>query len=41
MSYYFSKVLTCDFDKAVERVTLALKGAGFGRPTGAAAPFPV
>ncbi len=30
MSYYFSKVLTCDFDKAVERVTLALKGAGFG-----------
>jgi uncharacterized protein (DUF302 family) len=30
MSYYFSKVLTCDFDKAVERVTLALKDAGFG-----------
>ncbi|THF55460.1 DUF302 domain-containing protein [Ollibium composti] len=30
MSYYFSKVLTCDFDKTVERVTLALKGAGFG-----------
>jgi uncharacterized protein (DUF302 family) len=30
MSYHFSKVLTCDFDKAVERVTLALKDAGFG-----------
>jgi uncharacterized protein (DUF302 family) len=30
MSYYFSKVLTCDFDKAVEHVTLALKDAGFG-----------
>jgi uncharacterized protein (DUF302 family) len=30
MSYYFSKVLTCDFDKAIERVTLALKDAGFG-----------
>jgi uncharacterized protein (DUF302 family) len=30
MSYYFSKVLTCDFDKAVKHVTLALGDAGFG-----------
>jgi uncharacterized protein (DUF302 family) len=30
MSYYFSKVLTCDFDRAVEHVTLALGDAGFG-----------
>jgi uncharacterized protein (DUF302 family) len=30
MSYYFSKALTCDFDRAVEHVTLALGDAGFG-----------
>ena len=30
MSYYFAKTLHCGFDDAVERVTAALKEAGFG-----------
>ena len=30
MSYYFAKTLHCGFDQAVERVTAALKEAGFG-----------
>ncbi len=30
MSYYFTKMLRCGFDDAVERVTAALKEAGFG-----------
>lgn len=30
MSYYFSKVLTLDFDAAVEEVTEKLNGEGFG-----------
>ena len=30
MSYYFSKILDLSFDEAVEKVTEALKGEGFG-----------
>lgn len=30
MNYYFAKTLHCSFDEAVERVTTALKEAGFG-----------
>lgn len=30
MSYYFSKLLTLDFEGAVTRVTQALKNEGFG-----------
>jgi uncharacterized protein (DUF302 family) len=30
MSYYFSKSIDCDFDKAIERVTEVLKKKGFG-----------
>jgi uncharacterized protein (DUF302 family) len=30
MNYYFAKTLHCGFDEAVERVTTALKEAGFG-----------
>jgi uncharacterized protein (DUF302 family) len=30
MSYYFSKIVTEDFDKAIEKVTSKLKEEGFG-----------
>ena len=30
MSYYFSKIVSSDFDTAIEKVTAALKGEGFG-----------
>ncbi len=30
MAYYFSKILSADFDEAVERTTEALKREGFG-----------
>ncbi|HCL83001.1 MAG TPA: hypothetical protein DIC22_03445 [Chitinophagaceae bacterium] len=30
MAYYFSKVLACGFDQAIEKVTDALKAEGFG-----------
>lgn len=30
MSYYFAKTLNMDFDRAIERVTEALKNEGFG-----------
>ncbi len=30
MSYYFSKTLNTEFDEAVQKVTDALKGEGFG-----------
>lgn len=30
MSYYFSKILAVDFNKAIDKVTEALKGEGFG-----------
>ena len=30
MSYYFSKIVSSDFDTAIEKVTAALKEEGFG-----------
>ncbi len=30
MSYYFSKIVPWDFDTAIEKVTQALQGIGFG-----------
>jgi uncharacterized protein (DUF302 family) len=30
MAYYFSKILACGFDQAIEKVTDALKADGFG-----------